>query len=97
MRRFLSNYFDLLLFLLECLFHACFPSFDGFDGDNIVFVTVTVPASAEVRCPRNASNVFADEWASERCGQHEQHLSAGDFYELFLQHPTTDRFDMLCR
>ena len=63
------------------------------------FVFVTVTESAEVRCPRNVSNVFGaeDEWSSEQCGQHEQHLSVGRFYELFLQHPTVDRFDMLCR
>jgi len=66
-------------------------------GGNIVFVFVIVTASAEVRCPRNASNVFADDWASQQCGQHQEHLSAGGFYELFLQHPSTERFDMLCR
>ena len=58
---------------------------------------VIVTESAEVRCPRNSSNVFADEWASQQCGHHEHHLSAGGFYELFLQHPTAERFDMLCR
>ena len=71
--------------------------FSSSEDDNIVFVFVTVTASSNVRCPRNASNVFADDWAAEQCIQHEQHLSAGGFYELFLQHPSAERFDMLCR
>jgi len=63
----------------------------------VLMVVVVVSASADDRCPRNASNVFDDEWSSGQCGQHEQQLAAGRFYELFLQHPSPDRFDVLCR
>ena len=85
----------LLEQLTEFLYNCSFL----FNCANVIYrcFVVTASASAQVRCPQNVSNVFADEWASQQCGQHEQHLSAGGFYELFLQHPTTDRFDMLCR
>jgi len=62
---------------------------------NIAMVAASL--SAEVRCPRNSSHVFADDWATVQCMQHQEHLSVGAFYDLFLQHPSVERFDMLCR